>query len=267
MPIPVSIDDLSTVAADNSPQPGDTPIILDDVMRAMQAIVRKEYDDQQAINADIATGASITAHTSQTAGAHGMSAFGASLVDDASAAAARSTLGLGSAAQRPAPAGAIVGDTDSQTITNKVIAASANTITTAATSGLTATELNAALAQLRSQIAALESSLSGVGAVTVHYGYIDTTSVQAGTGRDASFVDINIASLGITDFTKCEVFFVGGASNANSTFAILDNLDSTVTASYKVWGRLTSNSNLRLSNAAPGMVRFMGQYQITVHGG
>jgi len=40
----------------------------------------------------------LSGHTSATTGAHGMSAFGASLVDDANASAARATLGLGSAA-------------------------------------------------------------------------------------------------------------------------------------------------------------------------
>jgi hypothetical protein len=42
--------------------------------------------------------AQVTAHFSQTSGAHGISAYGATLIDDASASDARTTLGLGGAA-------------------------------------------------------------------------------------------------------------------------------------------------------------------------
>lgn len=49
------------------------------------------------------------------------SAFGFSLVDDADAAAARTTLGLGTAATMAGPAGAIVGTTDMQTLSGKNI--------------------------------------------------------------------------------------------------------------------------------------------------
>jgi hypothetical protein len=46
----------------------------------------------------------LASHTSATIGAHGMSAFGSTLVDDTDAATARGTLGLGSAATKTAPA-------------------------------------------------------------------------------------------------------------------------------------------------------------------
>lgn len=45
-----------------------------------------------------ATSSSLSSHTGATTGAHGMTAFGADLVDSADASAARGTLGLGSAA-------------------------------------------------------------------------------------------------------------------------------------------------------------------------
>lgn len=51
--------------------------------------------DGRDVSAD---GSTLDSHVAATAGAHGISAFGATLVDDANAAAARSTLGLGGAA-------------------------------------------------------------------------------------------------------------------------------------------------------------------------
>lgn len=47
---------------------------------------------------DAATAAALAAHTNLTTGAHGMTSFGASLVDDANSSAARTTLGLGTSA-------------------------------------------------------------------------------------------------------------------------------------------------------------------------
>lgn len=53
---------------------------------------------------DGATDAELAAHAALTTGAHGMSTFGAGLVDDANAAAARATLGLGTVATLDVPA-------------------------------------------------------------------------------------------------------------------------------------------------------------------
>lgn len=53
---------------------------------------------------DGATDSELAAHAAQTTGAHGMSTFGAGLVDDANATAARATLGLGTVATLDVPA-------------------------------------------------------------------------------------------------------------------------------------------------------------------
>ena len=76
MAIPTLITELSTTAAANSPAGSDSPSTLDDIQRAHAAFIA-QLRDADALKLDAAA----------------VSAFGLTLIDDAGAAAARTTLG------------------------------------------------------------------------------------------------------------------------------------------------------------------------------
>lgn len=102
MPVPASINDLSTTAGSNSPPGSEPPAVIDDYLRAHAAFIAQLRDGKQASDATLTGIAGVTIAANQliyatgvdTFAATGLTAFARTLLDDADAATARATLEL-----------------------------------------------------------------------------------------------------------------------------------------------------------------------------
>lgn len=95
----------------------------------------------------------------------------------------------------------------------------------------------------------LNATISSRLSTAVRYetsGYADSTPASTGSGMDLRYIDLTVS--GITSYTKCIVTGVFGGGNTQSFDVTMAKSGST--ASYLAWGRLTSNTNLRVSSAS-----------------
>lgn len=150
-----------------------------------------------------------------------------------------------------------VGTTQSQTLSNKTIVAASNTITTAASGGLVATELNAALAELESEITSGAGDLATHIADTTTHG---TTGNIVGTSDSQTLTNktINADNNTITNIENADIK-AGAAIDATKI------ADGTVTnTEFQYVGGVTSDIQTQLNTGASNLTTHMSD--TTTHG-
>jgi hypothetical protein len=147
-----------------------------------------------------------------------------------------------------APTGAIVGTTDTQTLTNKTlvattIAAATNTITTAASGNLTSTELNAALAELQTDVDTRSVASTTTSALNLKVDKTTSTGsavLPVGTSAQRDAVPTAGLLRFNSDLVKPEVYTgsawgsVGGGATGGGTDAVFYLNGQTITSNYTI---------------------------------
>lgn len=168
-----------------------------------------------------ATSAALTSHTGASSGVHGV-------------------------------VGSVVGTTDSQTLTNKTIVVASNTITTAASGNLAATELNAALAELQSDI-----DTKAIGAASSTANQVPSFSGTDGKTLQATAATLTTAGVvaGLTGLSSSGTVTLSGGVNFSGNAA-----NSQTGANVNI---TSSGSVIRLTGTT---LTSIGGYNLTTSG-